>query len=120
MKTNSELKSYLSYTQILRSKYFFFRLEGFPSITSLQFDGALQLGVGTATGQVLCYDIRASRPSIIKDHLYGLPIKDVDFHPDGYVYSMDSSILKIWERNTVSLFMFHKYKMNKCNFNHLC
>lgn len=79
-------------------------MEGFPSVTALQFDGALHLGVGTATGQVLAYDLRASRPSIIKDHMYGLPIKDVHFHhQQELIYSMDSSVVKIWNRNDVSI-----------------
>lgn len=34
--------------------------------------------------------------------MYGLPIKDVDFHQDqNLVYSLDGSILKIWEKNNV-------------------
>ncbi|XP_026683384.1 nucleolar protein 10-like [Diaphorina citri] len=32
-------------------------LEGFPSISSLNFNGPLTLGVGTHTGQILLYDI---------------------------------------------------------------
>ncbi|XP_017300208.1 nucleolar protein 10-like, partial [Diaphorina citri] len=33
-------------------------LEGFPSISSLNFNGPLTLGVGTHTGQILLYDIQ--------------------------------------------------------------
>lgn len=78
-------------------------MEGFPSISALQFNGALQVGVGTATGQVLYYDLRANRPSIIKDHMYGLPIKDIEFHHEqDLIYSMDSSVVKIWNKNDVS------------------
>lgn len=80
-----------------------FSLEGFPSITALKFNGALQLGVGTATGQVLLYDIRSNKPFYVKDHMYGLPIKDVEFHyQQDLVFSMDSSILKIWDKNKVN------------------
>lgn len=83
-------------------------MEGFPSVTALQFDGAMQLGVGTATGQVLCYDIRANRPSIIKDHMYGQPIKDVEFHhQQNLIYSMDKSILKIWDKNNVNILIIY-------------
>lgn len=75
----------------------------FPSVSALKFDSTLTLGVGTATGQILLYDIRSNKPFCIKDHLYGLPIKDIDFHYQGeLVYSMDSSVLKIWDKNNVS------------------
>ncbi|KAL3281005.1 hypothetical protein HHI36_004229 [Cryptolaemus montrouzieri] len=77
------------------------QLENFPSITSLKFDGALHLGVGTATGQILLYDIRSNKPYYIKDHMEEYPIKDIDFNSrQNLVYSMDKSIVKIWDKNT--------------------
>jgi len=82
---------------------FGFRQDGFPSVTALAFQGALTMGVGTATGQILLYDIRANKPFCTKDHMYGLPIKDITFHEQqDLVLSMDSSVLKIWDRNNVS------------------
>lgn len=73
-----------------------------PSITALSCHGALDIGVGTSTGHVILYDLRSSKPLIVKDHMNGLPIKDVVYHRDmDYIYSMDSSILKIWDKNTV-------------------
>ncbi|XP_044727447.1 nucleolar protein 10 [Chrysoperla carnea] len=80
-------------------------IEGFPSISALKFHGGLQLGVGTATGQILLYDIRSNKPYFIKDHMYGLPIKNVEFHnQQDLIYSMDSSILKIWNKNDGKIF----------------
>jgi ribosome biogenesis protein ENP2 len=71
-------------------------------VTALKFQGSLTLGVGTATGQVLLYDIRSNRPFQVKDHMYGLPVLDVDFHEaQDLVLSMDSSVIKIWEKQTV-------------------
>lgn len=73
-----------------------------PSVTALKFNGGLQLGVGMSTGQVALYDIRSNKPYYIKDHMYGLPIKDIDFHYQmDLVYSMDSSTLKMWDKNNV-------------------
>ncbi|XP_054011810.1 nucleolar protein 10 [Hylaeus anthracinus] len=81
------------------------KLEAVPAITSLKFQGGLTLGVGTSTGQVLLYDIRSSKPFLVKDHMYGLPIKNIEFHQKmDMVYSMDSSIVKIWERNSGKLY----------------
>lgn len=35
--------------------------------------------------------------------MYGLPIKNIEFHQTmDMVYSMDSSVVKIWERNNVN------------------
>jgi len=53
-------------------------------------------------GQILLYDLRSSRPSLVKDHNYCLPIKDVEFHrSQNLVLSCDSRILKIWDEHTV-------------------
>lgn len=61
------------------------------------------MGVGTATGQILLYDIRSNKPFLVKDHMYGLPIRDIEFHNQmDLVYSMDSSVVKIWEKQSVS------------------
>lgn len=78
-------------------------METVPTITALKFQGGLNVGVGTSTGQVLLYDIRSNKPFLIKDHMYDLPIRNIEFHEKmDLVYSMDSSIVKIWEKNTVS------------------
>ena len=74
-------------------------------MTAVKFRDALTMAVGTSTGQVLLYDLRSNRPVRVKDHRYGLPIKRVDFHHIGHhdlVASMDSRILRLWERNSVS------------------
>ncbi|KAK5646790.1 hypothetical protein RI129_005254 [Pyrocoelia pectoralis] len=93
-------------------------LEGFPSVTALKFDGALNMGVGTATGQILLYDIRSNKPFYVKDHMYGLPIKDVEFHyQQELVFSMDSSTLKIWNKNNGQLFTSVEATSD---FNNLC
>ncbi|XP_076651858.1 nucleolar protein 10-like [Halictus rubicundus] len=81
------------------------KLDSVPAVTSLKFQGGLTLGVGTSTGQVLLYDVRSSRPFLTKDHMYGLPIKNIEFHRTmDLVYSMDSSIVKIWEKNNGKLY----------------
>lgn len=50
-------------------------------LTALRFDdGGLQCAVGTSNGLVALFDLRASRPSIVKDHMYGAPIRDIKFH----------------------------------------
>lgn len=93
-------------------------LEGFPSVTALNFQNALTMGVGTATGQILLYDIRSRRPFFVKDHMYGLPIKNIEFdNNQNLVISMDSSIVKIWERDSGKIFTSIEHKSD---FNDLC
>jgi len=70
-----------------------------PAVTCLQFKNALQMAVGTSTGQVLLYDLRSSRPLLTKDHMYGLPIKKVRFQGDN-VMSMDAQVVKIWDNKS--------------------
>ncbi|KAL6738634.1 hypothetical protein Aduo_012161 [Ancylostoma duodenale] len=75
---------------------------GNVEITALSFRDALRLGVGTSTGQVLLYDIRSSKPLIVKDHINELPIKKIDFvirESENLVLSMDSRVLKMWSEN---------------------
>uniref|UniRef100_A0A2S2PPP6 Nucleolar protein 10 n=1 Tax=Schizaphis graminum TaxID=13262 RepID=A0A2S2PPP6_SCHGA len=92
--------------------------DGFPSITALEFENALTLGVGTATGQVLLYDLRSNKPFMVKDHLFGLPIRDIAFQ-DENVLSMDSSSVKIWNKDTGKLFAALE-SGNETQFNNLC
>jgi ribosome biogenesis protein ENP2 len=55
---------------------------------------------------VLLYDIRSSKPLLVKDHMYGLPIKKVVFTgseegaEEEKVLSMDSQVVRIWDRET--------------------
>ncbi|KAI6180913.1 Nucleolar protein 10 [Aphelenchoides besseyi] len=73
-------------------------MDGNPSVTSLKFKDALNLGVGTSTGHILLYDIRSTRPRLIKNHNMGLPIQTLDFVQESdLVLSMDSRVLKIWK-----------------------
>lgn len=67
-------------------------------VTAVAYNDALTLGVGTQTGQVLVYDIRGSKPLLVKDHMDGFPIKDVEFHKaSGMVLSMSAKCIKIWD-----------------------
>lgn len=53
--------------------------------------------------KVLLYDLRSSRPLLVKDHFYNLPIKSLNFHEQlNLVVSADSKIIKIWSKDTVS------------------
>ncbi|KAI8818545.1 WD40-repeat-containing domain protein [Fimicolochytrium jonesii] len=80
-------------------------LEAFPQITALKFsDDGLTYAVGTATGQVLTYDLRSASPMFIKDHQYGFPIKSLSMHSSGNVVSADTKIIKIWDKSTGKAF----------------
>ena len=53
------------------------------------------MGVGTSTGHILLYDIRSSRPLLVKDHYYGIPIKKLFFHSTlDQVVSLDAKSVK--------------------------
>ena len=75
----------------------------------------MTVAVGTLTGQVLLYDMRSSKPFLTKDHNYGLPIRNIEFHNSmDLIYSMDSSIVKIWDKNNVSIkFYFYEFKCSR-------
>ncbi|KAK3596946.1 hypothetical protein CHS0354_002513 [Potamilus streckersoni] len=76
------------------------KIDSVPSVTALKFRGGLHMGVGTSTGHVLLYDLRSDKPLLVKDHKYEMPIKRIVFHDSqDLVLSIDSKILKIWNRN---------------------
>ena len=53
-------------------------------LTALRFDDAgMQVAVGTSSGLVALYDLRSSRPYLVKDHMYGDPIRDIKWHSGG-------------------------------------
>ncbi|KAM7174067.1 nucleolar protein 10 isoform 1-T1 [Macrochelys suwanniensis] len=80
-------------------------IDGLPSISALKFNGALNMAVGTSTGQVLLYDLRSNNPLIVKDHQYGLPIKSIQFQdPLDLIISADSRIIKMWNKDTGKIF----------------
>ncbi|SCZ88161.1 BZ3500_MvSof-1268-A1-R1_Chr2-1g04230 [Microbotryum saponariae] len=75
---------------------------------SSKSDG-LNLAVGTSTGHILLYDLRAQREYTMKDQGYGLPIKKAQWVDEGvgrgnaeggYVASVDEKVVKIWGRET--------------------
>ncbi len=75
------------------------------AITTLKYRDGLNLAVGTSTGHILLYDIRSSKPLLVKDHRYELPIKDIQWHKENdLVLSIDKRSCKIWDRNTVRFF----------------
>lgn len=89
-----------------------------PAITAAKFDGPLRMGVGTSTGHVLLYDIRSSKPLIVKNHMNEIPIKTLEFHKQmNYVYSMDASVVKIWDKNTGKQYTSIE---SSVDFNDLC
>ncbi|KAL3882105.1 hypothetical protein ACJMK2_028476 [Sinanodonta woodiana] len=76
------------------------KIDSVPAVTALKFRGGLHIGVGTSTGHVLLYDLRSDKTLLVKDHKYELPIKKIMFHESqDLVLSIDSKILKIWNRN---------------------
>jgi len=79
------------------------------SVTAIasRADG-LSYAVGTSTGHILLYDIRAPKPFALKDQGYGLPVKNVCWIDggsrmagDGMVLSADKKVIKIWDRHSV-------------------
>ncbi|RKO94921.1 WD40 repeat-like protein, partial [Caulochytrium protostelioides] len=69
-----------------------------PEITALRYstDG-LSLAAGTSNGYVMVYDLRHGKPRLIKDHMNGLPIKQIHYHdPTDSIVSADAKVLKIW------------------------
>lgn len=69
-------------------------------MTGVKFKDALNLSVGTSTGHILLYDIRSTKPRLIKNHNLGLAITGIEYVPDqNLVMSMDERVLKMWNED---------------------
>lgn len=69
-------------------------------MTSVKFKDALNLSVGTSTGHILLYDIRSTKPRLVKNHNLGLPISGIDYVPEqNLILSMDERVLKMWKED---------------------
>ena len=73
-------------------------------VTALAYspDG-LTLATGLSNGRVALYDLRAPRPTVVKDHRYGLPIVKVEWLDGGatargLVVSTDAKSIRLWGR----------------------
>ena len=56
-------------------------LQADAELTAVRFDDTgLHCAVGTSNGLVALYDLRSSRPLLIKNHMYGDKIIDIKFH----------------------------------------
>lgn len=74
-----------------------------PGVTTISHKDNLNIGVGTSTGHVLLYDIRSSKPLLVKDHMYNLPIKRIEFsssEDQSLVLSQDGQVVKMWDNVT--------------------
>ncbi|KAK9846298.1 hypothetical protein WJX81_001159 [Elliptochloris bilobata] len=79
-------------------------------LTALRFDDAgLHAAVGTSGGRVALFDLRSSRPLLVKDHMYGAPIVDIKFHSPHReagglsgrkVISADRHIVRVWDADS--------------------
>ena len=88
-----------------------------PEITALCYKNALNLAVGTSSGQILLFDLRSPRPYYVKDHYYNSPIQSVHFQKgEGLVMSADKKIVKIWHENDVSPNSLHLFLISGGSF----
>ena len=73
----------------------------------MAFDGdGLSVACGTHDAYVALYDLRSSKPTLTKDHQYGVPVVDVHFHASSreasqkLVLSADARVVKAWDATT--------------------
>ncbi len=53
-------------------------------LTALRFDDSgMHAAVGTSGGLVALFDLRSSKPYLVKDQMYGDPIRDIKWHVSG-------------------------------------
>lgn len=56
-------------------------LQAGEGLTAVRFDSSgLQCATGTSNGLVALFDLRMAKPTAVRDHMYGQPIRDIKFH----------------------------------------
>mmetsp|Transcript_2395 Transcript_2395/g.3326 ORF Transcript_2395/g.3326 Transcript_2395/m.3326 type:complete len:636 (+) Transcript_2395:214-2121(+) len=78
-------------------------LDESAEITALKHDkdNSLSLAVGTGDGRVALYDLRSSKPMVVKEHQHGFPITFIDFQtPGDLILTGDKKVIKVWDRHT--------------------
>ncbi|CAN8066422.1 unnamed protein product [Agarophyton chilense] len=93
---------------------------GEMQITSLRFDESdgVSLAVGCSTGYTLLFDLRSSRPVLVRDQGNGLPIHSIRLHDDGkHCLTADARSVKVWNRkNGMNMVAIEP----ESDVNHLC
>lgn len=73
-------------------------------VSALRFhDDGVYMAVGTSVGHTLLYDIRSSKPLVIKDQGYDDPVIDIKFHHynnSRLVMTADKHVIRMWNKDT--------------------
>ena len=71
------------------------------AITKVSFIGGLKLAAGTADGRVVLYDMRSTRPLVMRDHMYEKPINQIMYNEhQNWIISTCSKAMKLWDAET--------------------
>ena len=46
----------------------------------MKYINGLKIATGTEDGRIIIYDLRQTRPLVVKDHMYELPINEIHFN----------------------------------------
>jgi ribosome biogenesis protein ENP2 len=78
------------------------KMKSIPEVHKIAIhSNGLTMACGTSTGHVLTFDVRSSKPLLVKDHQYGLGIKSVAFHEKtNNIVSSDSKVVKFYNQDT--------------------
>lgn len=71
------------------------------AVTKIQFIGGLKLATGTDDGRVVLYDMRQTRPLVVRDHMYEKPINQIMYNEqNNWIISTCSKSMKVWDAET--------------------
>ncbi|KAJ6234931.1 hypothetical protein M0813_28908 [Anaeramoeba flamelloides] len=70
-------------------------------VTSIaQHPNGLEIAIGDSNGKIHLYDLRSSKPKLVKDHQYENSIKQIKYQNSERIFSCDKKLLKVWNSNT--------------------
>lgn len=71
------------------------------TVTKVTYLSTLQIAAGTSDGRIVIYDLRQTRPLVVKDHMYEKPINQITKnHEHNWIISTCQKSMKIWEADT--------------------
>ena len=50
------------------------------AVSKVKYINGLKIATGTEDGRIIIYDLRQTRPLVVKDHMYELPINEIHFN----------------------------------------
>ena len=61
------------------------------AVSKVKYINGLKIATGTEDGRVIIYDLRQTRPLVVKDHMYETPINEIHYNEGTGLFVIQTS-----------------------------